>query len=182
MTQSNTSKVACICYTCGETFYRYQSKHIGPRTFCSRECQRNSAPKRFWEYVEKTDTCWLWSGGCDNLGYGNFRAYGTQVKAHQFAYELLVGPIPEGHELDHVAALGCTHRNCVNPDHLEPVTHLENMRRGKRANAPLCSNGHPRTPDNIYVYKSGRKVCRICRNAYQNRKRRQQRIHRVGLT
>lgn len=90
--------------------------------------------RRFWSYVQKTDTCWLWTGALDETGYGVFNmgaeANGRTRLAHVWAYERFVGPTPEGLELDHVKANGCTHRNCVNfESHLEPVTHQENMRR-----------------------------------------------------
>ena len=50
--------------------------------------------------------------------------------AHRYVYELFRGPIPDGHVLDHVKKKGCKHRDCVNPDHLEPVTQQENTLRG----------------------------------------------------
>ena len=90
---------------------------------------------RFWDQVatEPNTGCWLWLGSLTWQGYGRFkagefRANGTQrfVRAHRFSYELLVAPIPEGEELDHL----CSVRSCVNPAHLEPVTHAENVRRG----------------------------------------------------
>lgn len=90
--------------------------------------------RRFWSYVVKTDTCWLWTGAKDEEGYGVFNAGATVAgrtrNAHVWAYERFVGPVPDGLELDHVKAKGCTNRNCVNYEsHLEPVTHQENMRR-----------------------------------------------------
>lgn len=92
--------------------------------------------QRFWSYVQKTGTCWLWTGALDETGYGVFNmgaeANGRTRLAHVWAYEHFVGPTPEGLELDHVKANGCTNRNCVNfESHLEPVTHQENMRRGR---------------------------------------------------
>ena len=78
---------------------------------------------RFWAKVDKTETCWLWTGG-QSAGYGRFGFKGRpNLGAHRFAYELLVGPIPPGLDLDHL----CRVRNCVNPDHLEPVTRRENL-------------------------------------------------------
>jgi hypothetical protein len=88
--------------------------------------------ERFWSKVDRTGPggCWLWLGQVNRWGYGHFRRtlapgiYRT-VKAHRFAYALLVGPIPEGLTLDHL----CGRRACVRPDHLEPVTNAENLRR-----------------------------------------------------
>lgn len=75
--------------------------------------------QRFWAKVLKTDSCWLWQGRKNDNGYGLMLVDGKNVRAHRFAYELLVGPIPEGLDLDHVRARGCTNRHCVNPAHLD---------------------------------------------------------------
>jgi hypothetical protein len=87
--------------------------------------------ERFWLRVgphDEAGACWLWHG-TTSRGYGYFESYasGSRVRmtAHRFAYEAFVGPIPVGLELDHL----CRIRNCVNPAHMEPVTHAENMAR-----------------------------------------------------
>lgn len=80
----------------------------------------------FWQKVQKTDTCWLWTGAHLPLGYGTFRRKGKTMFSHRFAYEQLVGPIPPRFDLDHL----CRVPACVNPAHLEAVTHAENCRRG----------------------------------------------------
>lgn len=83
---------------------------------------------RFFAKVDRTSDCWLWTGACDFGGYGvftpNIAGYGM-VKAHRWLYECMVGPVPQGKELDHL----CRVRKCVNPWHLEPVTKKENSRR-----------------------------------------------------
>lgn len=121
--------------------------------------------ERFWSFVQKTETCWLWTGGRAE-GYGMFWLDGRNVKAHRFAYELLVAPIPGGLVLDHVAARGCRWRHCVNPAHLEPVTQQINILRGTgptAANALVthCPAGHEYTPANTRMYK-GQRHCRAC--------------------
>lgn len=72
--------------------------------------------------------CWLWTAHRNADGYGVFRFDGQMGGAHRFAYRLLVGPVPDGMELDHL----CRMRHCVNPEHMEIVTHAENVRRSER--------------------------------------------------
>ncbi len=83
---------------------------------------------RFWRKVDKTPACWLWTDTPNHDGYGRFKA-DRKIMAHRFAYEEANGPVPEGLELDHL----CRNRLCVRPDHLEAVTHTENVRRALHA-------------------------------------------------
>ncbi len=102
--------------------------------------------------------CWIWRGAVNRAGYGAFSVDGTTRRAHRVSYELRVGPIPEGLHLDHL----CRVRACVNPAHLEPVTHAENVRRGARAGQTHCKRGHEFTPENTRVDKSGGRCCIAC--------------------
>lgn len=101
--------------------------------------------------------CWLWGGATDDRGYGFVWLGGRTRRAHRAVYELLVGPIPDGLELDHT----CRVHGCVRPSHLEPVTHAENVRRGlageNNRSKTSCLRGHPLTSDN-----RGKRVCREC--------------------
>jgi hypothetical protein len=83
--------------------------------------------ERFWRKVEKSNTCWMWIAGTDNHGYGLFWVDGRIVKAHRFAYELLIGPIPQDRVIDHI----CGTRLCMNPDHLRLVTVAQNNQNRK---------------------------------------------------
>lgn len=71
--------------------------------------------------------CWVWVARTNRNGYGRMYHEGSEKMAHRLCYEAFVGPIPEGYILDHL----CRTRCCINPAHLEPVTHSENTLRGQ---------------------------------------------------
>jgi len=82
----------------------------------------------FWTRVDMSgDDCWPWLGPLNETGYGTVWRGGRKLKAHRVAYELAVGPVPDGLELDHL----CRVRACVRPAHLEPVTHRVNLNRAR---------------------------------------------------
>jgi len=123
--------------------------------------------ERFMAKVEVTDECWIWLAWANNKGYGVFNiGDGIRQYAHRWAYEAVVEPIPDGLEIDHL----CRNRICVNPDHLEPVTHLENIQRATLT--AECLRGHPRTPENTWISPtSGRRDCRACNRERHRRHR-----------
>lgn len=126
-------------------------------------------PERLASRIAVDDNrCWIWMGSITASGYGNAWVPGMRgTRAHRITYELLVGPIPDGLDLDHL----CRVRNCVNPTHLEPVTRRENLRRspllrkGVRAakNCPTC--GIHLDSSTAYVYSDGSRVCRECKKS-----------------
>lgn len=134
--------------------------------------------------------CWIWTGTITKHGgYGVLNIGKKQYKAHRAAYETWVGPIPDGLTLDHVKARGCTSRLCCNPEHLEPVTSIENVMRGE--SPPMifgrqthCVNGHPFAGENLKprrmrdgrVYRDCRECSRERVRRYQARKRAHSRI------
>lgn len=124
--------------------------------------------QRFWSKVNKTESCWEWIASKASGGYGMFAInHDKLVRAHVFAYQTMVGEIPEGLVLDHL----CRNRICVNPAHLEPVTRRENVLRGetlpaKNLQKTHCPNGHLLAGENLSPahLKRGGRTCRICLN------------------
>lgn len=159
-----TSYTECAVESCGA--------RTRARGWCNPHYQRwlrwgsptGAAPtrvERFWARVQKSDDgCWLWTGGRHSTGYGSD---GGRL-AHRVVYELLVGPIPRGLQLDHL----CRVRLCVRPDHLEPVTQAENIQRGDSPSAIAsrtghCRRGHKLAGGNLYVVpKTGGRRCLAC--------------------
>lgn len=130
-----------------------------------KQYQRADPVTRFVAKVDFTDECWDWSASVTPHGYGRFYAGGgaTWVYAHRYAWETFVGPIPEGLTIDHL----CRNPRCVNPDHLDPVSLGENIRRIPRAPKQACCHGHPFTPDNLRTDKRGHRFCRTCNRMRQ---------------
>lgn len=120
--------------------------------------------------------CWIWTGASADGGYGSLWFGGRTRRVHRVVYELLVGPIPEGLDLDHVRARGCQSRACANPAHLEPVTEQENTLRGdsipaRNAAKTHCDRGHLLDETNTYVKRDGRRNCRACERSRSRRRR-----------
>lgn len=140
--------------------------------------------ERFWLRVDKIELtgCWLWDGYVNRHGYGTWSySEGGKTKTvsvHRAAYELLVGPIPDGNVLDHQ----CRVRFCCNPDHLVPCTQKQNLQRSKSGEIGAernrskthCPYGHPYSGDNLHIAPDGKRICRICsrRHTAEGRARR----------
>ena len=125
---------------------------------------------RFANKISYLDNgCWEWQG-VTAAGYGKMRVKYKRVPAHRIAYQIFRGDIPEGMEIDHL----CRNTKCVNPMHIEAVTHTENVRRGIGGiNNKLkthCPQGHEYIPSNVYLL-NGSRYCRRCRNERMQHKR-----------
>lgn len=144
----------------------------------------NGTDARLWSLILRSlpdpgGSCWPWALSRASDGYGQVSIGGGMQRAHRVAYEILVGPVPEGLTLDHrchsdAAARGecaggtsCPHRACIRPDHLEPVSRRVNILRGLSPSAvnarkAECDNGHPLDGPNLYRHPSGARKCREC--------------------
>lgn len=134
---------------------------------------RRPIEERFWRLVEKGPGCWMWKGSLNN-GYGSLSAGSRtdhsrgKIPAHVISYELHIGRVPEGAEIDHA----CRNRACVNPEHLEAVPRRVNILRGesivaKNARKTHCPKGHPYDDQNTVRSKDGSRSCRACRRERQ---------------
>lgn len=142
-----------------------------------------SIKKRFWEKVDKTEDCWLWFGAHNEQGYGRIRINKKSYYAHRLQMIWLGKDLPDGHHVDHL----CRNPACVRPDHLEVVTHKENIRRGdwsanrkRLTEITHCKYGHPydrlmKDRPNVHGIMAYYRTCsecgRIRAREYQRRKR-----------
>lgn len=116
-------------------------------------------PHRIASKIEHCEGHWLWTGWSNDTGYPYVHFDRRDQPAYRVVYELLVGPIPDGLELDHL----CCIPRCVNPAHLEPVTHAENQRRIAKRFRACRRLGHDwADPRNVRVRRDGRRYCAEC--------------------
>jgi len=131
---------------------------------------KRSAEEKFRRFATVPDEngCMNWTGNINYGGYGLIRMSNYNIRAHRFAYEFYIAPIPEGLVLDHL----CRNRKCVNPLHLEPVTRGENILRGDRSHQfirPLyCKQGHFLSVINTY-WSYGKRSCKQCSSERRQR-------------
>jgi len=131
-----------------------------------RLAQTDTARQRFDTKIERTpDGCWEWRGARSTDGYGIFTYLTCSVRAHRLSYVMHRGPFEPTLVIDHL----CRNRMCVNPDHLETVTDVENVMRGEsfsalRSVSATCPNGHVYQAE-AHIDKRGRRFCTVCRAA-----------------
>lgn len=168
-----------MCHTCAEYLRRHgqlapvQRWRLNPAAAGGSFTFGDSRlPARFWAKIAVNESdCWRWTA-TTNHGYGIFKALNAETKyAHRIAYIALVGSLPSALGLDHLChtrdeacRLGdsCPHRACCNPEHLEPVPLLINVRRGRGNGAKThCPQNHEYTEENT-LRGSGSRRCRKC--------------------
>ncbi len=171
-----------ICERCGNKFWR-QARAGRTERYCSRRCgglaheQVRDACFRKKYFVNEDTGCWIWTGVVQKSGYARFGAGGVSgrnVLGHRWSYERHVGPIPDGYEIDHL----CRNKSCVNPEHLEAVTHAENARRSKAR--MFCKRGHRMLGVNLYEHE-GKRRCNACQKLRQKAYRKGQCVTSLDL-
>lgn len=145
--------------------------------------------ERFWSKVDRrgSDECWPWLTHVTKHGYGRFSYLGKSVASHRFAYEFLVGTIPDGLVIDHICHTRdasckggdtCLHRRCTNPAHMRPETSEINVSTSVIGRATHCKAGHLFDEANTRIrWENGnpKRTCRKCSYARKNDTRSKQR-------
>lgn len=129
-----------------------------------------AAYSRVLSRTKDVNGCWIWMGAPPG-GYGQTSVQGRLIGTHRLAYEVCVGPIPDGYQIDHVKARGCVSKACVRPSHLQAVTPRENTLRSdcvsaRNARKTHCPRGHEYAGENLGRRVDGRS-CRECNRLKQ---------------
>lgn len=186
--RDTADRLQAYCRLCMRAYRRQRSGTQAPEPQFWHRNHFATFEDYFWSRVNKDGPiparcpergpCWLWLGELiKRTGYGQVGREGRNYRAHRLSYELLIGPIPLGLELDHL----CKVRHCVNPAHLEPVTGKVNKLRGDTFNArnaakTHCPKGHPYDEKNTYMHPRGLRCCRQCANARMREKTRRRKL------
>ena len=139
-----------------------------------------SVDLRFWQKVDTSGSCWLWTAERSTNGYGRFWVNGRKIPAHRWSFEQVNGPVPAHLVIDHL----CRTTACVNPEHLRAVTQRENLMSGRtivaaEAARTICDNGHPLDGENVRLTPEGWRECLPCARARWRRKADRQKRERA---
>lgn len=167
----NASGKEVVCQLCGVPRFLKHPSAAG--TMCQKcsskigskaaALNKRSSIDRFSSQVALSEQgCLEWLGTRQSNGYGSFYIDGSTVRAHRYSYSYAFGPIPPNLEINHL----CKNRRCVLPEHLEAVTHRENVRWSMRTH---CINGHEFSVENTYMHQNKRH-CKICRREANRRR------------
>jgi hypothetical protein len=131
MSSKISTKVLCKCNHCGKEFYEWlRGVKRGRGKHCSQTCasaDKKHGPKDFWNRVNKTGSCWIFTGDNGRYGHGRLKIGGRRIGAHRYSWELLHGPVPNGLCVLHNCP-GGDNAACVNPAHLWLGTRGDNNR------------------------------------------------------
>lgn len=142
----------------------------GQGAFCNSSCLKEwkSVPARIWRYVNKTESCWLWTGGLSK-GYGHCASHNGTKEAHRVVWELVVGPIPKGMELCHNCP-GGDRPECVNPAHMFVGTRQDNVddaiKKGRHVHGERVKNSKLKEQDvrtirNLFGTMTQREIAKL---------------------
>jgi len=125
---------------------------------------RPTLAQRVFQKIRITEAgCWEWQGAKMGNGYGKVNINRKTPPVHRVVYEMFNGPVPKHLDMDHL----CRNRGCANPEHLEPVTRSENLRRGLGGTRSHCPRGHALVGENV----GSRRNCLTCKRARRAEKR-----------
>lgn len=162
-----------VCYMHGSRMRRTGTYDDPPSRASTFRNLGITCEEYFWAHVEKQpDGCWLWLGRATPNGYGYLPSDRASTYAHRYSWLAIHGlEIPDGLQLDHL----CRVKLCVNPAHMEPVTHRENTLRSdnpcaQNARKTHCLRGHEFTPENTWLDKYGHRHCRECQRIRARRR------------
>lgn len=128
----------------------------------------------FFMVVDHVTGCWNWTANKNQKGYGRVAIDGRLHSAHRVSFEIFNGPLIDGLEVDHV----CENRGCINPAHLQQITHASNVRKGNRWNIERpthCPRGHPFTAPNLGHDHRGWRYCKACASRRHKRRKEEMR-------
>jgi len=163
-------KLGALCRTCGERSHdpERHMQVVAGRALAASQQREAVRTIRLLDMIRRDpDGCWTWQGRMFPNGYGD-TAWAPNRYAHRWSYEHFVGPIPEGLTLDHL----CRNTRCVNPAHLDPVTHRENILRSPIAPAAVnarkthCKHGHSLADARRSGPDGRHRHCRMCEVIY----------------